>query len=179
MSGMKQGGEAPACVITHLAMEVAPTRPFHPPPLGAPIALMRVEAPSVHLFLYLYQTVGADYNWTDMLALAPEQLRAFVCDPKVELFVLYRGGAPAGFFQLDFRDPSACELTFFGLMPEAIGHGLGPWLLDEALREAWAPTRSPATQRLTVHTCTDDHPKALPLYQRAGFVPVRRETRAR
>jgi hypothetical protein len=30
---------------------------------------------------------------------------------------------------------------------------------------------------MTVNTNSLDHPRALPLYQKAGFVPVRRETR--
>ena len=29
---------------------------------------------------------------------------------------------------------------------------------------------------MTVNTNSLDHPRALPLYQKAGFVPVRRET---
>ena len=35
----------------------------------------------------------------------------------------------------------------------------------------------PGTARVTVNTNSLDHPRALPLYQKAGFVPVRRETR--
>ena len=37
----------------------------------------------------------------------------------------------------------------------------------------------PGTRRVTVNTNTLDHPRALPLYQKAGFAPVRRETRRR
>ena len=34
-------------------------------------------------------------------------------------------------------------------------------------------------RRMTVNTNSLDHPRALPLYQRAGFEPVRRETHSR
>ena len=37
----------------------------------------------------------------------------------------------------------------------------------------------PGAARVTVNTNSLDHPRALPLYQKAGFVPVRRETRSR
>jgi hypothetical protein len=37
----------------------------------------------------------------------------------------------------------------------------------------------PGTDRVTVNTNSLDHPRALKLYQRAGFEPVRRETRSR
>jgi GNAT superfamily N-acetyltransferase len=58
------------------------------------------------------------------------------------------------------------EIGYFGLMPHAIGRGLGRWLLGEAIRDAWCgdPTR------LWLHTCTLDHPAALPNYLKAGFV---------
>jgi predicted N-acetyltransferase YhbS len=59
------------------------------------------------------------------------------------------------------------ELAYFGIMPEFIGMGLGPYLLGQALDMLWH--KEPA--RVLVNTCTLDHPKALPLYQRFGFRP--------
>jgi GNAT superfamily N-acetyltransferase len=58
-------------------------------------------------------------------------------------------------------------------MPRFIGRGIGPWLLDWAIREAWRHD----PRQLVVNTCTLDHPKALPLYQRLGFRPTRQETK--
>ena len=48
-----------------------------------------------------------------------------------------------------------------------VGHSIG------AIVAAWCV----GANKLTVNTCTLDHPKALGLYQRAGFVPVRQVTR--
>ena len=87
--------------------------------------------------------------------------------------MLYRNGAPAGFGELDRRQPGEIELAYFGLMPDAIGQGLGVWLLHETIDLAW----SYEPERLWLHTCTLDHPRALPLYQRAGFVPYKQETK--
>ena len=53
---------------------------------------------------------------------------------------------------------------------------LGRFLLGTAIHTAW---EAPGTERVTVNTCTLDHPRALGLYQRMGFVPVRREERRR
>lgn len=159
--------------VTFLEMTSQPTRAV-PAPAGH-YALMRVEEPKAHFFLYLYRTVGAEYEWTDLLRAPQEEVRAFVEDPKVELYVLYRGGAPAGFFQLDFREADVCDLAYFGLLPEATGLRIGPWLLAEAIREAW----SRGIGKMTVNTNTLDHPAALATYQKAGFEPVRRETRTR
>ena len=58
-------------------------------------------------------------------------------------------------------------------MPEAIGRGLGTYLLQTAVHMAWD---RPGVERVTVNTNSLDHPRALPLYQKAGFVPVHRET---
>ena len=77
---------------------------------------------------------------------------------------------------LDTRVPATCDLAFFGLVPQAVGRGLSSWLLASAIHMGW--DRAGVT-RLTLNTCTLDHPRALALYQRAGFVPVRREDKTR
>ena len=161
--------------VTFLEMAEPPRGAPAPPPAGGPYALMRAASPPVHYFLYLYQTVGAAYRWEDMLALPEAELVAEVTDPKLELYTLLCAGAPGGFFQLDFRAARRCDLAYFGLMPELIGRGVGPWLLDAAVREAWGR----GIDVMSVNTCTLDHPKALATYQRAGFSPVRREDRVR
>ena len=53
-------------------------------------------------------------------------------------------------------------------MQEAQGLGLGRWFLLQAIEAAW--NLNPL--KVTVNTCTLDHPAALPLYQKLGFVPV-------
>ena len=77
---------------------------------------------------------------------------------------------------LDSRDPGICDLAYFGLVPQAVGRGLGTWFLATAVDTGW---EQPGTERMTVNTNTLDHPRALGLYQKAGFVPVRREDATR
>jgi len=62
------------------------------------------------------------------------------------------------------------------MVPEALGRRLGGWLLKTAILTAWD---LPDTTKVTVNTCTLDHPRALALYQKNGFMPVRREERTR
>jgi GNAT superfamily N-acetyltransferase len=57
------------------------------------------------------------------------------------------------------------------MMPEFIGHRLGPYLLDWSIQRAW----SYGPKRYWVHTQTLDHPRALPLYKKLGFEPYREE----
>lgn len=159
-------------VITHLEMRQRPVRP-PTPHRSEKLALMRAERPTVSWYRYLYNTVGEAWLWFERRRLDDEALRRIIHDPEVAIYVLYVAGVPAGFVELDRRQPDEVEIAYFGLIPEFIGRGLGLYLLDWSVDEAWM-TR-PA--RVWVHTCNFDHPKAIAVYQRAGFVPYRQETR--
>ena len=163
-------------VVTYLEMEDRPAYPRPHLPPGPPAALIPAEAPPVWYFLALYDAVGADYDWTDLHARPHAELEAFLHDPAVSLYTLLRAGWPHGFFLLDGREAGRCNLAYFGLVPQAIGTGLGRFLLETAVHCAWD---RPGVARISVNTCSLDHPRALPLYQRAGFAPVSREARRR
>jgi len=173
---LKKPGDTVPYTITHLEMTARPAAPIPHVPTGSPLALIAAENPPVDYFLYLYSAVGADYEWTDWLDATRQQQEAFVSNPKVELFTLLVDGWPGGFFALDTRRPGACDLAFFGLVPQAIGRGLSGWFLASAIHMGW--DRAGVT-RMTASTNTLDHPRALALYQRLGFVPVRREDKTR
>ncbi len=158
--------------VTFLAMEAKPSALPPPQPRGK-VALLRAVNPPVHFYRYLYDTVGDAYYWVDRRKLTDEQLATIIQHPQVELYVLYADGCPAGLAELDLRDPAASQLAYFGLMPEFVGKRLGYFFLYHACMNAWAHPIS----RLLVNTCTLDHPRALPLYQRLGFVPYSREER--
>jgi GNAT superfamily N-acetyltransferase len=161
-----------AVTVTFLRMDVPPQWPA--PPLLADASLVAVTAPTVAFYRFLYDTVGADYLWWLRRTVPDADIAAMLADPRVTLHVLYRGGQPAGFFEIDARSGSDANLSYFGLMPHAVGHGFGMAFLRAAIDAAWAVTR----RGVTVNTCTADHPRALPGYVRAGFRPVRqaRET---
>lgn len=162
-----------AYTVTYLEMAARPAYGRPSVPLGPPTALILADKPPVWYFLSLYRAVGADYDWTDKLSVDPADLQAFVQDPAMALYTLMRDGWPAGFFMLDARRPGICDLAYFGLVPQAIGLGLGIYLLRTAIHTAWD---KPGVRKLTVQTCTLDHPRALGLYQKSGFVPVSQET---
>ncbi len=75
--------------------------------------------------------------------------------------------------EIELRADGSANISYFGLMPEAQGKGLGFFFLYHACMNAWAQPIS----RLLVNTCTLDSPRALPLYQRMGFTPYSREER--
>ena len=170
---MRQAGEEVEYTITFLEMNERPSYPWPPAPSRPPVALLKAEEPPVRYFLDLYRGVGSDWEWNDRLRQSHDEVASFVGDPAVHLYTLMRNGWPSGFFMLDHREAETCDLAYFGMMPEVVGAGLATWMLRTAIHAAWDV---PGTQRVTVNTCTLDHPRALPLYQKHGFSPVRQET---
>lgn len=162
--------------VTYLEMR-APPQGAHPPPPALPgFALIRAEDPPARWFLHLYDSVGADHEWTDWRRRPEADLAAFITGPDVSIYTVMMQGWTAGFFMLDWREPGTAELSYFGLAPEARGRGLSKWLLAEALRIGWS---RPGVERMKVETCTLDSPYALRLYQRMGFTPVSRAEKRR
>jgi GNAT superfamily N-acetyltransferase len=139
------------------------------PRLGTGMQVVRAQAPTVPFYRYLYNTVGADYLWWLRRVTPDEDLAALLSDPAVSVHTLYAKGEPAGFFELDGRAWPDMNLSYFGLMPNMIGTGVGYAFLHAAITEAWRP----GVKAVTVNTCTADHPRALPNYMRAGFHVVR------
>jgi len=162
--------------VTWLEMDKRPGFGWPPMPVGRDALLVHADTPPWWWFRALYDAVGRDYAWTDQHALGPAETEAWIQHPEVSLYTLMGKGWPQGFFMLDGREDGVCDLAYFGLVPEAVGIGLGTWLLKTAILTGWD---RPGTQKLTVNTCTLDHPRALQQYQRLGFAPVRTEVRSR
>ena len=169
---MSQAKRRIPMTVTFLEMTGRPAALPPPQPRGK-VALLKVEKPAPHFYRYLYDTIGADYYWVDRKKLAPQALADVIHDPQNRLYVLYTEGNPAGMAELDLRKPGTANISYFGLMPEAIGRRLSFFFLYHSVMNAWAE----GVARLTVNTCTLDHPRALPLYQRIGFTAYAREER--
>jgi len=157
-------------VRTYLEM-LAPPHPWRGGSRNEATAIMRARHCTVSFYRYLYDSVGEQWLWYDRRRLAADALRAIIQDERVEIYVLYVTGTPAGFGELDRRQDDAIELAYFGLLPEFIGRGLGPYFLHWLQDNAW----SYSPRRLWVHTCNFDHPGAMAVYQRAGFEAYRQE----
>lgn len=154
--------------VTFLRMDAAPDEPAPALPKGAEV--VRVPRPSVPFYRYLYDTVGRDWVWWLRRTVPDEEIAAMLARPEVSLHVLYEGGEPAGFYELERRGrDTGTNLSYFGLMPHALGRGIGRVLLRHAIDAAWAEE----PRAITVNTCTADHPRALPNYVAAGFRVLR------
>ena len=156
-----------AAVVTFLDMRKPPA--WQVP--ASKLSLRRIANPVADHYRQLFRRVGQTWLWFSRLELSDEELLAIITDDHVELYaVVDEIGAEIGMLELDFREEGQCELAFLGLVPELAGLGHGRWLLGESLRLAWRE----GVRRVHVHTCTLDHPAALPSYINAGFVARRR-----
>ena len=139
-----------------------------PPPRARRGGLERIarERLSLAEYLALYRGVGEPLRWNQRLKMPETVLAALLDGDSLNIYVLRDGeGRALGFCEFDRHAFPQIELKNFGLMAEAQGYGLGPWLLAVALHEEWelGPTR------IWLHTDTWDHPAAVHVYERAGF----------
>ncbi|SMX23534.1 GNAT family N-acetyltransferase [Boseongicola aestuarii] len=169
-------GTEVAYTVTYLEMDKRPSWDWPHLPVGAQVSLMQAEKPPVWFFLSLYDAVGRDYAWEDIHKREHAEIQEWLTADAMSLYVLYGHGWPHGFFLLEDKGDGVVDIAYFALVPEAIGRGLGKWLLRTAILTAWD---RPGAKKLTVNTCTLDHPRALQTYQKSGFTPVRREDRTR
>jgi len=139
-------------------------------PVPAP-RIQRVDQCSVDIFRFLYRQVGQAYHWTDRLRWSDETIQGHLATPGVSIWVMTWDGEPAGYFELREHEDRSVEIAYFGLLPAFLGRGWGKFLLTQATDAAWRL----GAVRVWLHTCTLDHPAALPKYLKRGFRPIREE----
>ncbi len=154
--------------VSYLAL---PRGPAEPAEYACPpgIDVMRQTLP-VDEYLALYRAVGGPWGWDQRLKMPRGLLADFLAGPHSHIFTLLSlaEGSPAlGFCEFDSAGHPDVQLVNFGMVPEAYGRRLGPCLLAVALRAIWEELNP---RRIWLHTDEWDHPKAMDVYLKAGFV---------
>ena len=153
---------------TYLTLDdPAALRPRTTPP-AADARIERRSPCPVPLYRRLYREVGEQWYWHDRLDWSDAALAAHLASPDVGVWELMVRDS-AGYFELQKHDDDSVEIVYFGLTPPHIGRGFGGWMLTRAVEEGFAM----GANRVWLHTCTLDSPRALPSYQARGFRPYR------
>ena len=156
-------------VVTFLRMDKAPAQAAPALPDGVRVERLSPRCTLAH-YRKLYAEVGQDYLWWLRRTLSDADMEEILVDRRISISVLRDAHGDLGFYELDRRSPNRMiNLAYFGLLPRAIGLGMGMPFLHHAIDTAWGEGCS----ALTVNTCTADHPRALPNYVRAGFHKLR------
>ena len=124
-------------VTVHYLEMLAPTHRAVPAPRDG-LTVVHVESPSVPYYRSLYNAVGNDYYWLSRRKMTDEALAAILGNERNELHVLQVDGTPAGFAELDRRQPDEIELVQFGLIRDFIGQAR--LALPGSERQRWFPT---------------------------------------
>ena len=153
---------------------------FHPTrrPMRQAVWLL-LPSPTVAEWRHLYATIGGPWNWHDRDRWSDRQIGDRLARPQVHVF---RADAAlnaladdiehgVGFVELEKHPNGSVEIVYFGLTKSAQGFGLGAWMLERAVEEAWGL----GATRVWLHTCTEDSPHALTNYLARGFEVEREE----
>ncbi len=158
-----------AVVVTHLEMTLAPEKPLAA--ARDDVVLGRWEKPDAKAYKALFREVGEDWLWFGRLIMAEDKLITLLSEATRENYRPIRNGKILGTLEVNYADPENVEVAYFGLVPDAIGGGIGRWLMSQAVEMAWS---RPETKRVWLHTCTADSPQAIHFYRSCGFKPFRR-----
>jgi len=161
-----------AIEITRTYLEMRDPAELRPARSNDPLIRIELQAGcGVDLFRYLYREVGRNYYWIDRLSWKDQEIRGYLDQPDVSLWLMTYDGEAAGYFELKKYADRSTEIAYFGLIQKFIGRGLGKHLLTSAVEQAWAD----GATRVWLHTCTDDDRAALPNYRKRGFKPYKTE----
>jgi len=111
----------------------------------------------------LWREVGQGF-WTEREDWTSEHWLGHLGEDTVSFWIARKHTEEIGFFELA-HDGENTKLEGFGLLPPWRNRGLGGGLLSAATLQAF----DAGATRIWLHTATDDHPNALPNYQKRGY----------
>jgi len=128
--------------------------------------------PDFQLNKFFYKQVGKKHRWKDRLSWSDEKWINFISNKNLETYVISETEDLVGFFEL-LHNPKLkeTEISYFGLLEEYIGKGIGGYALSEAIKKSFERD----IKRVWLHTCTLDHPNALKNYIARGMTVFKRE----
>ena len=134
--------------------------------------LVKKIKPDFQLNKFFYKQVGKKHRWIDRLSWSDEKWINFTSNKNLETYVISETEDLVGFFEL-LHNPELkeTEISYFGLLEEYIGKGIGGYALSEAIKKSFERD----IKRVWLHTCTLDHPNALKNYIARGMTVFKRE----
>ena len=134
--------------------------------------LIKKIKPDFQLNKFFYKQVGKKHRWIDRLIWSDEKWMTYISNRNLETYVISKYDELVGFFELLYNpELKETEISYFGLLEEYIGKGIGGFALSSAIRKAFEKK----INRVWLHTCTLDHPNALKNYIARGMTVFKKE----
>ena len=134
--------------------------------------LVKKIKPDFQLNKFFYRQVGKKHRWIDRLSWSDEKWINYISNKNLETYIICESEELVGFFEL-LNNPELeeTEISYFGLLEEYIGKGIGGYALSVAIRKSFEKN----IRRVWLHTCTLDHPNALKNYIARGMTIFKKE----
>ncbi len=134
--------------------------------------LVKKIKPDFQLNKFFYKQVGKKYRWKDRLTWTDEKWIKYISNKNLETYVIGEAEDLVGFFELLYNpELKETEISYFGLLEDYIGKGIGGYALSEAIKKSFEKK----IKRVWLHTCTLDHPNALKNYIARGMRVFKKE----
>ncbi len=135
------------------------------------LTLFHMETADIERYLALFKAVGENWLWFSRLSISKSDVETLIQNPNFEIFIVQQNDKDLGLLELDITNKKNIELAYFGLTEQAIGKGIGTWLMQQAINRTFEHHQA---NRFFMHTCTMDSPQALTFYMKLGFKPYKR-----
>ena len=128
--------------------------------------------PDFQLNKFFYKQVGKNHRWIDRLSWSDEKWINYISNRNLETYIISEFDELVGFFELLYNpELEETEISYFGLLEEYIGKGIGGYALSVAIKKSFEKN----IRRVWLHTCTLDHPNALKNYIARGMTVFKKE----
>ena len=134
--------------------------------------LVKKIKPDFQLNKFFYKQVGKKHRWIDRLSWSDGKWINYISNKNLETYIISESDELVGFFELLYNpELKETEISYFGLLEEFIGKGIGGYALSVAIKKAFEKN----IKRVWLHTCTLDHPNALKNYIARGMTVFKKE----
>lgn len=127
------------------------------------VKIEKVKNLNLDFYKKIFKLIGEKWGWTGRLVLSENELKMKL--EKAIIYILYYKNEIAGFIEFE-KDKNDLEIIYFGLSHDYIGKGLGKNFLNYSIKKVWSEEKF---ERLWLHTCEYDHPRAVKVYKSVGF----------
>ena len=134
--------------------------------------LVKKIKPDFQLNKFFYKQVGKKHRWIDRLSWSDGKWINYISNKNLETYIISESDELVGFFELLYNpELKETEISYFGLLEEFIGKGIGGYALSVAIKKSFEKN----IRRVWLHTCTLDHPNALKNYITRGMTVFKKE----